>query len=377
MAAVASSNRNPSDRNADATLHVGQLDDKVTDALLWELMVQAGPVRNVYIPRDRISGAHYGYGFCEFHTALDAMYALKILNMVSLFSKPLRLSQSTLDRRSQDVGANLFVGNLVDAVSEKLLHDAFSAFGPVVDAPYIMRDAVSQQSKRYGFVKFASFASADAAIAAMDGQYICNAPISVQYAYKKDGHARERHGSHAERLLAASAAESAAANSSRHPLLLPHTLFADKPASAAPPAHPAHPPAPMHMPPPQQHAYPYPPQTHAQHMPQWQRAAYPPQPPAVPPQGYHYQQSPGPPQGYHVAPTTQLGWTPKRPYANGPPPAASFQPHAQPHMPPHAPYGVSQAAMAQQGPPAAMMPQGGTPTLVADEGAPPPPPPKT
>lgn len=35
---------NNEDRNPDATLYVGNLDDKVSDALLWEFMLQAGPV---------------------------------------------------------------------------------------------------------------------------------------------------------------------------------------------------------------------------------------------------------------------------------------------------------------------------------------------
>lgn len=378
MAAVAPSNRNPSDRNADATVHIGQLDDKVTDALLWELMVQAGPVRHVYIPRDRITGSHFGYGFCEFRRPLDALYALKTLNMVTFFSKPLRISQATHDRRTQDVGANLFVGNLVDEVDEKLLHDAFSAFGPLVDAPYIMRDAVTRESKRFGFVKFASFKAADAAIAAMDGQYICNAPIAVQFAYKKDGNTRERHGSQAERILAARAAEAAAGNK-RQPLLIPHTRFSDKPASPVRPAQHVHQPLPPPPPPQQQHhGYPYPPPQHGvpQHpaMPQWQRVAYPTQPGVVPHAPYHFQQPAVPVSHYQVPPSTHLGWTPKRPYGNAAPPPAAYPHHAQGYVPPHLPpYGAPPGHLPQHGPPGNTILQTGTPKLVPDEGAPPPP----
>jgi len=32
------------ERNQEATVYVGNLDEKVTDTLLWELMLQAGPV---------------------------------------------------------------------------------------------------------------------------------------------------------------------------------------------------------------------------------------------------------------------------------------------------------------------------------------------
>ena len=35
---------------ADATIYVGGLDEKVTEALLWELFLQAGPVGMLQIP---------------------------------------------------------------------------------------------------------------------------------------------------------------------------------------------------------------------------------------------------------------------------------------------------------------------------------------
>lgn len=237
-------NRHTTDRNAEATVHVAHLDEKVTDALLWELMVQAGPVHHVYIPRNRITGAHFGYGFCEFQTQLDAYYCTKVLNAVQVYNKPLRISQSTVDRVSQDVGANLFIGNLVEEVDEKTLHDAFSAFGPLIDAPYIMRntnanianannseenDNLKKQSS-YGFVKYGRFEHADQAIAAMNGQYICNHPISVQYAFKKDSDSRERHGSQAERVLAERALHSNQPNSLADKLR-PNLYFSDQPAS--------------------------------------------------------------------------------------------------------------------------------------------------
>ena len=59
-------------------------------------------------------------------------------------------------------------------------------------------------SKGYGFVSFSNFEASDEAIANMNGQYLMNKEISVQYAYKKDGKG-ERHGDQAERMPAAQA----------------------------------------------------------------------------------------------------------------------------------------------------------------------------
>jgi len=42
-------------RNQDATCYCGNLDDKVTEELLWELMLQAGAVVNVHMPKDKVS----------------------------------------------------------------------------------------------------------------------------------------------------------------------------------------------------------------------------------------------------------------------------------------------------------------------------------
>ncbi len=36
--------------SADATVYVGGLDEKVSEALLWELFLQAGPVGKEYLP---------------------------------------------------------------------------------------------------------------------------------------------------------------------------------------------------------------------------------------------------------------------------------------------------------------------------------------
>lgn len=382
--AATRANRHPSERNADATVHIGQLDDRVSDSLLWQLLVHAGPVAHVYVPRDRITGKHYGYAFCEYRTARDAGYATRVLNMVKLFGRSIRLTQSggasAAVGRSLDVGANLFVGNLADDVDEKLLHDAFSAFGSIIDAPYIMREADSTaKSKGYGFVKFADFEASDAAITTMNGQYICNRPITVQYAFKKDGDSQERHGSHAERVLAASAKAAATDNPAYS--FRPHTMFADGPPSAMAAnaaanqqsggAAAAMPPPPVpHLSYPQ-YARPVPPGA----LPSWQQRAMP---PPVMPQAHlgmaaqtqahpQYQQVAHQYPGNGHTPimpsaaSQQIGWGARRPHAT---PSTYPQPHyPQAAYPSHQPY-------AQPYPP-----NGGYPVMTPAPYQPPVPPP--
>ncbi|CAJ0749099.1 3805_t:CDS:2 [Entrophospora sp. SA101] len=190
------------ERNQDATVYIGNLDERCTEALIWELMLQAGPVVNVHLPKDRVTQTHQGYGFCEYMSEDDADYAIKIMNQIKLYGKPIRVNK-VCNKKNLDVGASLFIGNLDPDVDEKMLYDTFNPD--------------TGNSKGYGFISYDNFDSSDAAIDAMNGQYLMNKPITVSYAFKKDGKG-ERHGSAAERLLAAQAKKNQS---------LPNRLFAD------------------------------------------------------------------------------------------------------------------------------------------------------
>ncbi|CAK7205951.1 Spliceosome-associated protein 49 [Sporothrix eucalyptigena] len=190
------------DQNKEATVYVGNLDERFAEPLMWELMTQMGPVVNVHMPMDRVSRQHQGFGFVEFDTPESADYASRCLNGIRLFGKPVRVNKASADRqRATDIGAELFVNNLDPQVDEKVLYDTFAQFGSLVAAPNVVRDQ-NNVSKGYGFVNFDSFEASDAARAALHGEYLLSQQISVEYAYKKDGKG-ERHGDEAERKLAA------------------------------------------------------------------------------------------------------------------------------------------------------------------------------
>ncbi|KAJ9143733.1 Spliceosome-associated protein 49 [Pleurostoma richardsiae] len=190
------------EQNKDATVYVGNLDERVTEANLWELMIQMGPVYNVHMPMDRVSRTHQGYGFVEFDTPESADYAARVLNGIRLHQKPIRVNKASADKqKAQDIGAELFVNNLDQQVDEKILFDTFSRFGTLVAPPTVVRDQ-NNISKGYGFVSFGSFEDSDRARDTMNGEYLLSKQITVEYAYKKDGKG-ERHGDEAERKLAA------------------------------------------------------------------------------------------------------------------------------------------------------------------------------
>lgn len=155
------------------------------------------------MPRDRVTGESAGYAFVEFATEKDAEYAANVLNGIKLFGKPIKVALSSNNvGKTMDIGANLFVGGLDEGVDENMLREVFSAFGYMVGFPQITRDTSKGPSTvGYAFLSYNTFEAADAAIAAMNDQYLLNKQIKVQYAYKKG--TTERHGSSEERLLAA------------------------------------------------------------------------------------------------------------------------------------------------------------------------------
>jgi len=92
---------------------------------------------NVHMPKDRVTQMHQGYGFVEFMGEEDADYAIKIMNMIKLYGKPIRVNKASAHQKNLDVGANIFIGNLDPEVDEKLLYDTFSAFGVILQTPKV------------------------------------------------------------------------------------------------------------------------------------------------------------------------------------------------------------------------------------------------
>ncbi|XP_053695683.1 RNA-binding protein 7 isoform X1 [Sabethes cyaneus] len=83
----------------ERTLWCGNLSEKVTEELLYELFVQAGPVEMVKIPKDN-DKRQRSYAFITYAHAVSVEYAINIFEGTKLFLRPL-----TLHRKSKN-GAN-------------------------------------------------------------------------------------------------------------------------------------------------------------------------------------------------------------------------------------------------------------------------------
>lgn len=218
-------------------------------------------------------------------------------------------------------------------VDEKTLYDTFSRFGSLITAPKIARDDNSL-SKGYGFVSYANFEASDDAIANMNGQFLMNKEISVQYAYKKDGKG-ERHGDQAERMLASQAKQHGVVPDRQQlpPGLLMNGLV---PAGSTggmmngPPSTPMNGGAPPGIP------LGFPPNGNFQNVPPPQQQQRPNVPLGPPPSGLPSRPPPsqasyGGPQDFHPQNFNQPGFPPQLPPGFGPPGQMGAMP---PGMPP-------------------------------------------
>ncbi|MCO5596641.1 hypothetical protein L7F22_050709 [Adiantum nelumboides] len=85
--------------NPQASVYIGNVDEKVDERVLYEIMVQAGPLVDLYMPRDKETNRHKGYAFAEFTSETSAQYAVNLFSgLVSLHKKLLRFSISRQDK---------------------------------------------------------------------------------------------------------------------------------------------------------------------------------------------------------------------------------------------------------------------------------------
>lgn len=210
------------ERNQESSIYIGNLDDKMTESLLYELFIQVGPVVSIHLPKDRILKTHQGYGFIEFENQHDVEYAEKVLQGIRLYGKSLKINRvgttiSTTAKKSTEegeennnnnnknkkkhtrdlveLGCTLFVNHLDSMSTEELLTSIFKQFGEL----YKPVELKESKTSKYAFIYYKNFRDSDLALEKMHNQFILDKKIHVDYAM--DHEKGVKHGSQIERLL--------------------------------------------------------------------------------------------------------------------------------------------------------------------------------
>ncbi|KAL0314041.1 UNVERIFIED_CONTAM: Splicing factor 3B subunit [Sesamum angustifolium] len=82
-------------------LAVGNLDERVSDRVLYDILIQAGRLVDLYIPRDKETDKPKGYAFAQYESQDIAHYAVKLFSgLVTLYRRTLKFAISGQDKSS-------------------------------------------------------------------------------------------------------------------------------------------------------------------------------------------------------------------------------------------------------------------------------------
>lgn len=83
---------------------LGNLDEKVSERVLYEILIQAGHVVDLHIPVDKETNRRKGFAFAEYESEEIAEYAVKLFTgLVCLNKKMLKFGMSGSDKLSKNI----------------------------------------------------------------------------------------------------------------------------------------------------------------------------------------------------------------------------------------------------------------------------------
>lgn len=84
----------------NVSIFVGGLHSNVTEEILWELFLQAGPLENVRIPKDKETGKPRSFGFVAYQNACSVPFACELFDTLKLFGRPINCKPQNANGRS-------------------------------------------------------------------------------------------------------------------------------------------------------------------------------------------------------------------------------------------------------------------------------------
>ncbi|OIW34350.1 RNA-binding domain-containing protein [Coniochaeta ligniaria NRRL 30616] len=198
----------PASNEASKTLWMGEMEAWMDENFIKQIF-QTVLNENVQVKviRDRNSG-NAGYCFVEFSTAEAAQKALALNgNPVPNSHRTFKLNWASggglVDRRD-DRGPefSIFVGDLGPEVNEFVLVSLFQGRFASCKSAKIMTDAVTGQSRGYGFVRFSDETDQQRALVEMQGVFCGNRPMRISTATPKSrSHQYGAHGHAGQQMV--------------------------------------------------------------------------------------------------------------------------------------------------------------------------------
>jgi RNA recognition motif-containing protein len=117
---------------------------------------------------------------------LDSSEAAEIPSTRAQVKSPLKLFENT-----EEIGMNIYVGNLSFEVSEDELRETFQTYGEVSSAN-VITDKFTGKSRGFGFVEMPKDEEAQAAIEALNGFDLNGRSLDVNEARPRNDRPRDR-----------------------------------------------------------------------------------------------------------------------------------------------------------------------------------------
>ncbi|CAD5192715.1 28 kDa ribonucleoprotein, chloroplastic [Musa acuminata AAA Group] len=174
----------------EAKLFVGNLPYDMDSEKLAQLFDKAGVVEVAEVIYNRETDQSRGFGFVTMSTVEEAEKAVEMFHRYDVSGRLLTVNKAaprgSRVERTREFGPSLrvYVGNLPWQVDDGRLEQVFSEHGKVLEARVIY-DRETGRSRGFGFVKMASQAETDDAIAALDGQSLDGRALRVNIAEER------------------------------------------------------------------------------------------------------------------------------------------------------------------------------------------------
>ncbi|XP_064594725.1 LOW QUALITY PROTEIN: RNA-binding protein 7-like [Liolophura sinensis] len=115
------------------TIYVGNISDRVSEEILYELFLQAGPLEKVTIPKDK-EGRRRKFGFVTFKHDVSVPYTLQLFEGLSLYGRSLNLKSRN---GGQDSGSPSHVQSMSPGMSPPVSNpNQPNAFSPRLTQAY-------------------------------------------------------------------------------------------------------------------------------------------------------------------------------------------------------------------------------------------------
>ncbi|CAB4289016.1 unnamed protein product [Prunus armeniaca] len=87
--------------HSKSSVYIGNLDERVSERVLYDILIQAGRLVDLHIPRDKETDRPKGYAFAEYESEDIAEYAVRLFSgLVTLYNRTLKFAISGRDKPS-------------------------------------------------------------------------------------------------------------------------------------------------------------------------------------------------------------------------------------------------------------------------------------